>query len=422
MIVLLLLVIVASAIAYKKTVLFSAATLMYMGNLSSGIEGIRLYYAVVLIQIVFFYLFGHYKKRKDDYPYLILIPTLIAGICYLLSSILGTIHNYAKNVVNICAWFYYPYIVWHVMSTKKDVVRYGKILTAFFFIVAGYTFIELALGQNIYALWADNAGIIAGELGGLEAGERFGFLRCNSILPYSSALGMNSSFVFFVITILVAKGFNFSTYQRVLIYLMPLCVLFCGTRSQYIVFFLCFMAIMLFKEYRRLKDVRILTIIGVITLFAFSAVFGEIIDSIIHSDSSSTGGSNMDMRLNQYAITMSYWQRFPWFGYGRNFTWEVAIPENPALLGAESIIFTQLLDHGLAGLLCFYAIGICLAICCYKHSKPLTMIPIAFIIGKTLSTVIGVDYNIPIVLCIFVIRALTLYQVPQYEIKRKKYH
>ena len=45
------------------------------------------------------------------------------------------------------------------------------------------------------------------------------------------------------------------------------------------------------------------------------------------------------------------------------------------------------------------------------------MIPIAFIAGKTMSTVVGVEYNIPIILCIFVVKALILYKDSQYEVE-----
>ena len=65
MIAVLFLLLIASLISYKKTVLFSAVVFMFMNNLSSGIEGVKLYYAIVLAQIVLFYLLGYYKKKKE---------------------------------------------------------------------------------------------------------------------------------------------------------------------------------------------------------------------------------------------------------------------------------------------------------------------------------------------------------------------
>lgn len=420
MIIVLLLLIIVSFVSYKKAVLFSAVVFMFMNNLSSGIPGIKFYYAIVLVQILLFYLLGYHKRKKENYPLLLLIPTLIASVCYIFSSYVG-MHQYGKNIVNIMAWFYYPYIVWHIMSSPKDVMYYGKVLGCFFFVVAGYALLELLIGQNIYSLWADKAGIIAGDLGELDTVERFGLLRCNSILPYSSALGMGSSIVFMSLVILTTKSKSFVTKRSLLIFLLPLCVLLSGTRSQFIVFALCFMGLLLTKEYRKSREMKLLVIIGFVSVASFSPILMEIVDSILHSDESSTEGSSLLMRLNQLDIAISYWLQSPWFGHGRSFTWEVAIPNDPGLLGAESIVFTQLIDHGMAGLVSFYLIGICLAVWCYRYSAPLAILPVAFMVGKTMSTVVGVEYNIPIVLCIFVVKSLALIQDSQYVLKCKLY-
>lgn len=409
-------IIVLSILSYKKTVLFSAVVLLYMNNLSSGFEGVKLPYLISLVHILLFYVMGYYKRRNNRYPRLILIPTLIASINYLISSYVGSVHSYTKNIVNIAAWFYYPYIIWHLMSTKKDIEYYGRIFFGFFLIVVGYALLEFLLGQNVYSKWADETGIISGELGGVEEVQRFGLLRCNSILPYCSALGMTCSIVFTALVILKRLG-KIYLCDKLLMFMLPFCVLLSGTRSQFVVFVMCFWALFLNKEYRKTKGLRFLFVLGALGALVFSAILAEMVNSILYSNSSSVGGSNLGLRLDQLSITESYWQQAPWFGHGRSFTWEVAIPESPRLLGAESIVFTQLIDHGIFGLMSYYLIGICLAIWCYRYSKPLSMLPIAFIAGKTMSTVVGVEYNILIILCIFVIKAITTGQNSKYEVQ-----
>ena len=415
MIVVTILLIALSIYSFKKTVLFSAGIFIFMNNLSSGIAGVKLIYLISLVHIFLFYIMGYYKRMNNKYPQLILIPTFLASICYLLSSYVGSVHSYAKNIVNIAAWFYYPYIIWHVMSNKKDIDYYGKVLFSFFLIVTCYALIELIIGHNIYAVWAEKSGIIAGELGGVDEEKRFGLLRCNSILPYSSALGMTCSIIF--MTLIILKRVGRYHFSKILIVLLPFCVLLSGTRSQFVVFMICLLALFLNKDYRKAKSMRFILMMGIIGAFAFSAVLAEIVHSIIYSNTSSTGGSSIGLRLGQFYITESYWQQAPWFGHGRSFTWDVAIPESPGLMGAESIIFTQLIDHGIFGLLSYYLIGICLAIWCHRYSKPLAMLPIAFLVGKTMSTVVGVEYNIPIILCIYVVRSLTLIHKPNNEVQ-----
>lgn len=359
---------------------------------------------------------GYNKQQKMGYPRFILIPTLIASFLYIISSCVGSIHSYGKNIVNIAAWFYYPYIIWHLMSTRKDVEYYGRIIFGFYLIVVGYALLELLLGQNIYSKWADEAGIISGELGGLEVGQRFGLLRCNSILPYCSALGMTCSLVFTILIILKREGRKYLC-DNILMLMLPFCVLLSGTRSQFVVFVMCLLALFLNKDYRKTKSLRFLLVVGVLGSLVFSAVLAEIVNSILYSNSSSAGGSSLEIRLVQLSITESYWQQAPWFGHGRNYTWDVAIPDNPSLLGAESIVFTQLIDHGIFGLFSYCLIGICLAVWCYRYSKPLSMLPIAFMVGKTMSTVVGVEYNIPIILCIFVVKAIIIGRNSKYEVQ-----
>ncbi len=320
-------------------------------------------------------------------------------------------HSYAKTAVNVIAWFFYPYVVYQMLHTRKDVMFFGKSLCVFFFFVGIYALVELSIGYNVYSSFAEKMGIIQGELGGLGQTERFGFLRCNSFLPYSSALGMNSALIFSCVMILKSANITIlSSIEKYLLVLLPVCVLLCGTRSQFVVFIICLIGLYLSRSFRRSQLAISLMLVGIIIAVSFMSFFQELAISILSPEKSSVGESSIEMRLFQFEITEYYWSKSPWFGLGRNFTWEVAIPQNPALFGAESIVFTQLMDHGLVGLLLYYTFAICLAIWCYKYSESLAILPIAFIVGKTLSTVVGVEYNIPIILCLFVARAITLFK------------
>lgn len=410
MIIIYILFILFSLYDYKKAVFFTASTLMFMNNLSSGIPGVKLFYAVAIVQIILFYLLGYNKKNtKDSFPLFLLVPILCAVVTYFVSNYVGIIHSYAKTFVNVLTWFYFPYIVWQLLSTKEDVVYMWKSLICFFFVVGVYAVIELLVGHNIYSEWADKAGIIQGELGGLNTVERFGILRCNSILPWNSALGMTSSLMFLVLILLRSKRITvLPLLENALVVLLPLSVLLCGGRSLFLALAICVVGLMFSSKIRKNKTYKGFVVLAIIALIFFAAYFEELVRTILHSDDSSAGGSSMTMRLNQFAIVEYYWQQSPWFGNGRNFTWEYVIPYNAGLLGAESIIFVQLLDHGLFGLVTYYAIGICLTVWCYHYSISLAALPIAFLFAKTVSTIVGVEYCIPLVFSIIAIKGLSL--------------
>ncbi len=410
MIIVLILFILFSLYDYKRAVFVTASTLMFTNNLSSGIPGVKLFYAVAIIQVLLYYLQGFYKKLIHVSK-LLLYPAILLIFSYFISNYVGVMHSYAKTAVNVIAWFFYPYVVYQMLHTRKDVMFFGKSLCVFFFFVGIYALVELSIGYNVYSSFAEKMGIIQGELGGLGQTERFGFLRCNSFLPYSSALGMNSALIFSCVMILKSANITIlSSIEKYLLVLLPVCVLLCGTRSQFVVFIICLIGLYLSRSFRRSQLAISLMLVGIIIAVSFMSFFQELAISILSPEKSSVGGSSIEMRLLQFEITEYYWSKSPWFGLGRNFTWEVAIPQNPALLGAESIVFTQLMDHGLVGLLLYYTFAICLAIWCYKYSESLAILPIAFIVGKTLSTVVGVEYNIPIILCLFVARAITLFK------------
>ncbi len=62
MIIVLILFILFSLYDYKRAVFVTASTLMFTNNLSSGIPGVKLFYAVAILQVLLYYLQGFYKK------------------------------------------------------------------------------------------------------------------------------------------------------------------------------------------------------------------------------------------------------------------------------------------------------------------------------------------------------------------------
>lgn len=403
MIVVLLLIIACAFLNYKKTVLFCASTLVYMPNLASGIAGVKLMFLVNIVLVVLYYLMGQYRKRAKDYPNLIIIPCALAAIGYLISHQVGESKNLPIIIVHIINYFWFPYVVWYMMQNEKDANYCLKTMYVFFLVVGGYALIEVVMGYNIFNEIASSLGVVEGTSGlGDDPGERFGITKCSSILPYSSSFGMACAFMFAIVLLMKSKYKQKSPASHILFVLMPFCVLLSGTRSQLIVLLICAGSFFLFPKFRRTKEYKTLLIAGCVIFILFTPFIILLVNSVIHSNDAQIGSSS-DMRHEQLEICLYYTLSSPLFGHGRNYIWDYVKPENPRLYGAESVWFQLMVDYGFYGCMTYLLIILGSFWFLYKRYRFLCFLPIAYIVGKTLSFVIGMEiYNMLVIFAILV--------------------
>ena len=395
---------IASYCQYRKVVLFTASSLMFLPQLGSGIAGVKLFFAVAIIQIALFYMEGFYKRRTESYPLWLLIPGVTTAIGYILSNQFGVIKNLPIIIVNCLCYFYYPYIIWHLIDSEQRLKYYLKSLLTFFVCVSVYALIEFIIGHNIVAEVFIHFGIAEGIMGGEDAHERFGLLRCNSFLPYSSSLGMVCSLVFFVL--LNMKVLNIKIHRQkenFLLLMLPFCVLLSGTRSQFCVFAICVVPFLLRKDFLKTKVAKTLIVIAGLILLIFNRFFYVIIDSILHSDNAEMG-STSQLRVTQFEICYSYFIESPIWGFGKNYIWEYIKPEHDLLFGAESSWFPTMVDYGLVGCMNYLFVVIGTIMVLKKYNKFLILLPIAFLFGETISIVIAVEQNFLLIMAIVLIK------------------
>ena len=415
MIIVLIIFFICSIVYFKRSVLVTSATLMLMPQWSSGIEGIKLSYLIILFQCAYYFLWVRLRKKsicKNDYPLLIACPCLIAGIGYILSNKFGEINNMSISLVNIINYFLYPYVVFKIIKNTEDLLFFLHSFFNFMLVVCAYAVIEAIFRQNFISNYATEFNLVDGIMGTEEVGERFGFVRCSSILSYSSALGMTSATTFFVFLYVKSKNISIGRVkERLMLFLLPFCVLLSGTRSQMIVFVICVIPFFFFKEFKRTKTYRALVTLGGIALVTLGSLFLTILNSIIHSDKASMGSSS-EMRMEQLEICLAYMSSSPWLGHGKNYMWEYVRPDNPALLGAESVWFQLIVDYGLLGCLTYLFVIAGLMIWLYKFDKVLCFLPLAFLVGKTVSIVIGIELNYVIITSIVLMKISMFTTVP----------
>jgi len=396
---------------FKKAVFISATSLLFLPNVISGIPGVKMLYAISIWQIFLFYFKGCYEYKQSKYPLWLLIPSLLTCFGYIMSDIYGIVKNLPLIIVNCLCYFYYPYIIWHLLDSRTAVQLFIKYLLTFFSIVAIYALIEFTLGNNIIADICRNYELIEGLMGNEEAGERFGLLRCNSILPYSSALGMLSALMFFMLLNIKAIKVQIDKKkENILLLLLPFCVLLSGTRSQFCVFAICLIPVFFWKKFLKTKTSKILLLLFIVIIITFSGLFYDIVSSIIDSNNSKTEGSTSDLREAQLEICLQYFAQNPIWGNGRNYIWEYVRPYHPLLMGAESVWFPTMVDYGLVGCVNYLLVILGSIITLSKKSFVLCFFPLAFLFGKTVSIVIGVELSTLLIFTILLHKMYTFYE------------
>ncbi len=409
-----------SIIDYKKAVYVTSCIFLVETHLTSGIEGVKSFYLISLFQMILFFAKNGKEFSKVKYPMLLLVPCLIASVGYIISSYYGVMKAYSQNIITSLCTFIYPIVLFKVIKTKKDLKEYLMVLFSFFFVVGVYTIIEAVTHYNPYSNFVQTYDLGEGYYGGYTDKIRFGIRRCNSLFAFCSTLGMLSAFTFFIVLYLKLRKIEInSILENLLLVLMPLCVVLTGTRSQYIVF--CVALFPFFFWYKAYRSVtfKLSVIVGFICIIAFSAFWGDVLDSIFNSNDSS--GSSADMREGQFEISLFYMKKSFIWGFGKGYIQKYVIPYNPALYGAESIWFRQMIDYGIVGCVTYLAMCLCSLIWIYRYDKRFAFIPLAFLVGKSISIVIGVEVSYLLVTCIVLQKIAVLYNLKSSKDEYIKY-
>lgn len=400
MLIVLLIICCFTIVKYKKTTLICSTSLLFLPHFSAGIGEVKLLYLVCIFQILMYYIKGYWKKRGNLYPRWLGILCVFTSLCYLYSTWQGVMRSYIPTVLlNVLCYFWYPFVIWKLIRTRDDVVFILKSLLLFFTIVGGYALVELVIGQNIYSKVVNDLGWAAGILGGEESGERFGLLRCNSLLPYSSALGMTSGAVFMLMLYLRVNGIHIleARKETFLLAVMPFCVLLAGTRSQMVFTAICVFPFMFYSRFFKSKISKTIFLLAFVALLIGNEYIFTIVDSIIHSDKANMGSSS-EMRQNQLDICMAYYIYSPIWGFGKNYIWDYVKAQNFGLLGAESVWFQLMVDYGFMGMITYLVLCLSTSVWLAKRSKVIAFFPLAFLVGKTLSIVIGIELSFMLIM------------------------
>lgn len=402
--------------SFKQSLIVMTATFFIIAQWGSGLGEVRMFPALVLFALVVFLIkvSTHKIALRYIYPRPFVLGSVFVASCYLITAAHAKRGDVSTTIVNLICYFVYPYMLWHSLDSEKRLRNLLKYLKVLFLFAAIYSIIEVVLGSNPINIFAINMGLLGGTHMDSEGGGiRYGIVRCFSIFPYVSAMGFWATYAFllFYFSKYVYRQYNQKKLLLLLV-MMPVCAVLSGTRSVILTFFMCFA--LLFLDKRLYKSSLFKYI--VIGFFVAAVFLMPFIDTVINSivDTQSVGGSSQELRENQLEIAYMYMMQSPLWGNGRLYTWNYAIPNTPALMGAESIWFQLMIDYGIMGCLSFLVLLLCVGYELRKHDKFLLLFPLAFLASKTLSAIIGIDFN---ALLVF---SLILIKMNQYSAKLEK--
>lgn len=413
-------VIVYSVVNFKNAVFLVSSVFVLQMHLTAGVVNFRMFYVISLFQIIAFLINKARTSRKLKYPLLLAFPCLLATIGYILSSVYGVCKPYAEIVLSSICLFGYPVVLFYTIRTRTDLQTFLKCILFFFLIVGIYAIIEELTRYNIYSQLIESLDAGKGYFGGVHEKVRYGLRRCNSLLAFCSTLGFTSSITFFILLYLrVNKIIINKRIENILFVLMPLCVILSGTRSQFIVFTVCIFPFIFWNKTYKTKIFKTLVIIAIVSLAMFAEYFGEVAESMMFSNE--TSGSSTEMREVQLEICMIFFNKSPIWGFGDGYLMKYVQPYYPALHGAESIWFRLMVDKGIVGCVSFVLIILGSIIWLFHYDKRFIFIPLAYLVGKTVSIVVGIELTYLLIICILLQKIYVLYGLGKRKNEYRKF-
>lgn len=347
---------------------------------------------------------------KRQLSYVRYFPFKVAVIFPFVSLIVTSIFIRFKLVplLELLSYYIFPFVLFCVIQTPKELNAYLKCLSVFLVLIVGYTIFEELTYSNPIMDWCVNHKeqfswvISTKEI-------RFGVKRAQSFLMYSSALGGLCNYSFFVIAYLKSKRYKYtnSPVFNFLLYALPICSFLTGTRSVIFPFMIICIGFINLKTIERYKFTFL--IVAIIAIFPMHSYLSKLGDSILASDDEKNQmGSSQDMREEQFAVATYYMDRSPspWYGNGLDYTDKVK-KKDWKLRGAESIWMPRMIEQGYIGVISLVLTFVIMLLLLFKYKMYACLwVMLSFIMGKTISAMLGIEEGYYLLIFVVIFRYL----------------
>ena len=246
---------------------------------------------------------------------------------------------------------------------------------------------------------------------------RFGFKRSQTFFSMHTT---NACVVMMIsVALLCGKKFNTGLMRSIKFTVIFLCVgilFLSGARSAMVGFVITFLAFTNPKS----NTIRFAFPVIIIYIYFMNEVndyFYEVLQSLVRTDY--VAGSSSDMRDDQFRISNMLMMRSPIYGNGMGFTWSIVSKYN--LMGAESIWFPLMIDHGFIGVISHLFFFSECAYYCYKNKMPsIIFVVLGFVVFNTLSSIPQFPSVFLFVYLLIIIESNKLYDRTHYKDRLQK--
>ncbi len=325
---------------YQESVLFSLVTFPTLSLFSFGDYSML---SVIMLLLMFIIFRTYSWERFRSFP--LAFPFALCFASYMLTFFFKTPFRIGQ-LINIFTIFLMPILTWIVYEPEsKGAQSFRKIFYIYMTILACYGIWEGFSGYNpIIESWNAENLITTPEQ--REDYVRFGIYRAQSLTIWCSVFGTSCAIAFvFFLNRLMDKKNKMQLFNIVFLILCIVGVFVCGTRTVFIA--ACIMSLSIAKYFKHAKWIvySALSVLGV--YYSFQDFFDQIIDSVINHED--TEGSSMALREIQFSAAYVFFQDAPILGNGLGYTIR-AIEKSTTLYGAESILFTLMIERGMFGI------------------------------------------------------------------------
>lgn len=407
---------------FKKGIIFTALSIQFLSYLGTGVPKVKIFTllaACICAIWIIRQIFRKDKQQNISYPKPLIFASIFTAICYLTTTFL-TRNSYLTTVLtNLFTFFVFPYFFWYALSNRANVKYAINILINFTLIFSIYAIIEFALRENPLFNLIEELFTLE-EFADARSDLRYGMHRCNSFFSYTSPYGYASCALYYIFFYLLFKYKNTQSKVKlkILVYILPLCILATGSRAIYLGLVPIFLSFWLTPGVLKLKYTKTIIVLLLISFPITITIFNGIFESFINTNS--VDGSNTEMRENQLDICLYYFYQSPIWGHGKMYLWDTVKYYNWELLGAESIWFGLLVDYGIMGCISFILLIICCSYCLYKIYPQYSLFPFIYFAITFFSPERGYEFNILITLTIFLIKTHQYYSYNKNIINQKR--
>lgn len=321
----------------------------------------NLHLAIVPL-FLWYYRKDFHQVKFKKFP--LTIPFILLFVSFTLSNFkTGNVH-YAWYFSRIIDEILIVLMFWVAMevSPQKSIKTFYKASLFFALGITVYSLFETATRSNPLVTVFSNMGLYNEP--SIITEVRFGLKRSQSVFLMHTTFGTLCGVLF---------AMFFSAYSNIilkskrnlaiLLLLLAFCTFATGTRSCIVGFGLILLS--QFSNFNK-TTVAMATVILLVLIFG-GDYLDKIIDSIFNTEA--VQGSNSDMRDTQFAISAYYMMQNFWLGHGLQYTFTDVLPQNPELLGAESLWFPTMIDLGMMGIIAYASFFIAMIIYALRHGR-----------------------------------------------------